>query len=637
MAQGGETLQMVAAQTWGDPSLWYKFAEANGLSADTTLTEGQTLTLPAGIVRSHSNANTFKPYDAAEAIGNTAPPTPKPKKNNKCGVFGQVLLVAIAVAVTIATSGAALAALSPAVGSVGAGIGAMVGATSVAGVGVGAFAAAGAIGGAVGSMVSQGLGVATGIQQSFSWKGVALAALQGGIGGAMTGVANGAQQAIKAADLAGTTAKLTQFQKFMTSGDVLATAVRGAGASAFGQGIGVITGLQDKFGWAGVAAAGVSAVAGSRVGQMNGFDKLSTFNQRFFSSMAADVANAATRSVLEGSDFGDNVIAALPDIIGQTIGGIIADGLAGRADPAAGDGEGAEAEPAPGEDGDGSGATPMGGPPWLLASAAIVADPSLAQAFAAGGVDPLAPLPDPLAPLSDPPASLPHIEVDVGGLLAASTEVTFQGTPIYEGDILVVGTRRSGSSSLEATIQQIGDVIAGGEGGYESYNTGTKKVPGGKVGHSYMYPRAGTVTGKTVNQILSTESLPGTDPRRMFATGKYQTIIPTLRLAKDALNLTGNELYTPELQERVFAEYLLKAQAPGLYGFIANGKGTAVSAQYAASKTWASIAVPKGLPDGNGVISNGSRSYYESSANHAVMGSTNRLRAMLFEIQRTRH
>jgi hypothetical protein len=37
-------------------------------------------------------------------------------------------------------------------------------------------------------------------------------------------------------------------------------------------------------------------------------------------SAASAIANAATRSLIEGSDFGDNVLAALPDVIGQTIG-----------------------------------------------------------------------------------------------------------------------------------------------------------------------------------------------------------------------------------------------------------------------------------------------------------------------------
>lgn len=37
------------------------------------------------------------------------------------------------------------------------------------------------------------------------------------------------------------------------------------------------------------------------------------------------MANAATRSLINDSDFGDNIMAALPDTIGQTIGGYVED------------------------------------------------------------------------------------------------------------------------------------------------------------------------------------------------------------------------------------------------------------------------------------------------------------------------
>jgi hypothetical protein len=39
--------------------------------------------------------------------------------------------------------------------------------------------------------------------------------------------------------------------------------------------------------------------------------------------MAGDIANAATRSVLDGSSFGDNLLAALPDVITQTLGNLV--------------------------------------------------------------------------------------------------------------------------------------------------------------------------------------------------------------------------------------------------------------------------------------------------------------------------
>jgi hypothetical protein len=192
--------------------------------------------------------------------------------------------------------------------------------------------------------------------------------------------------------------------------------------------------------------------------------------------------------------------------------------------------------------------------------------------------------------------------------------------------------------------ERLGKLISHGEGNYESYNAGTLN---NRVKVSRLDPPAGTVTNKTINEILATQNLHPTDPNRLFATGKYQTIIPTLREAKQAMGLTGNERYTPELQERVFREFLInKAGGGKLSAFINDGKGSVDGAQYAAAKEWASIAVPAGLPIRGytdkagkyhpGPISNGRMSYYESKANHANMESTNQLRAALEQIDASR-
>lgn len=193
------------------------------------------------------------------------------------------------------------------------------------------------------------------------------------------------------------------------------------------------------------------------------------------------------------------------------------------------------------------------------------------------------------------------------------------------------------ATDLAELIRRIGDIIAHGEGNYESYNSGTKGVPGGRVGHSFVRPAAGTVTGKTINQILATDSLSGTDQNRMFATGKYQTVISTLTSAKQAMGLTGEELYDADLQERVFAEYLLeKAGGGALARFVKDGIGTIDDAQYAAAKEWASIAAPAGKTIRDGRTSDGKMSYYESAANRANSVSTSDLRAILQEIQNSR-
>jgi hypothetical protein len=64
-----------------------------------------------------------------------------------------------------------------------------------------------------------------------------------------------------------------------------------------------ITGLQSHFDWAGVAAAGVGAGIGGAVGGGN------------IGTAASAIANAATRSAINGESFGANLIAAVPDVV----------------------------------------------------------------------------------------------------------------------------------------------------------------------------------------------------------------------------------------------------------------------------------------------------------------------------------
>jgi hypothetical protein len=68
------------------------------------------------------------------------------------------------------------------------------------------------------------LALATGIQNKFSWKGVAMAPISRGVGGRLSAALPG--------------------------GGLLGAVRRGAAGSVILQGIGVATGLQKKFDWA---------------------------------------------------------------------------------------------------------------------------------------------------------------------------------------------------------------------------------------------------------------------------------------------------------------------------------------------------------------------------------------------------
>lgn len=90
-------------------------------------------------------------------------------------------------------------------------------------------------------------------------------------------------------------------------------------------GIATATGLQDKFSWVGVAAAGIGAGVGNAVGGSSFGQSLGKYGNQLISGMAGGIAGAAGQSLITGNDFGDTLMASLPSIIGNTIGNIVAD------------------------------------------------------------------------------------------------------------------------------------------------------------------------------------------------------------------------------------------------------------------------------------------------------------------------
>ena len=282
----GETLASVAQTVWGDASLWYVLADANGLDYDSVLVAGQLLTLPNRPTNQHNSADTFRPYDPATALGDTQPAAPNPpKKKKKCGVFGAILRVVVAVVVAAVV-----------VGSMGA-------ATPVAM----------ALGAAAGSIASQGVAIATGMQSKFSFKEVALSALSAGVGAAI-GPATG----------------------IVGNGFELGLA-QGAIGSIVTQGIAVATGVQKKFDWTGIAVAAVVQGVSSGLNaqfNMNGTMSplsLGAIGQQALTGGAAGVAGAAVKSLLTGTDFGDNLVAALPMVVASTVVNIAQNIAAGAA------------------------------------------------------------------------------------------------------------------------------------------------------------------------------------------------------------------------------------------------------------------------------------------------------------------
>ena len=105
----GDTLRLIAQRVYGDESLWYVVGEANGITDDSQLIAGQTLTISQEILN-HNNADTFKPYNPGEIIGDTSPiPIAPPPPEEKCGALTAIIQIVVTIVVTIYSGGNAAA------------------------------------------------------------------------------------------------------------------------------------------------------------------------------------------------------------------------------------------------------------------------------------------------------------------------------------------------------------------------------------------------------------------------------------------------------------------------------------------------------------------------------------------------
>jgi hypothetical protein len=296
----GDTLQTIAKGAYGDANLWYLIADANGLSSNGDLRAGQVLTIPTA-VGSANSANTFRPYDPSRITGNTSPTLmAQPGGQDKgCGAIGAIIVVIIAVVVTVITEGATSELLAESIMSSAGSMSAAEFATAAAVSNV----AAGVAGAVAGSIASQAVGVAIGAQDSFSWKGVALAAVSGGVSGGLGGWAPLGSEA--------------------TVGNAI---VRSAVGSSLTQGIAVATGLQASFSWRSVAASAVGAGVGAAVAPSIGNAFGNAFGENAGSAFGARLATSlvagATTAALRGGKFSIQQVAT--DAFGQALGGSVA-------------------------------------------------------------------------------------------------------------------------------------------------------------------------------------------------------------------------------------------------------------------------------------------------------------------------
>jgi hypothetical protein len=163
--------------------------------------------------------------------------------------------------------------------------------------------------------------------------------------------------------------------------------------------------------------------------------------------------------------------------------------------------------------------------------------------------------------------------------------------------------------SPDGTGGTIGSLIASGEGGYNSYNRGRAGDSGGaEIDFSQM----------TLGEVMEKQSR-----GELFAVGKYQVIPGTMRETVNALSLDPNQQFTPELQERIFRDYLIDEKRPAIKAFVTGKTDDINSAQLAAAQEFASVEDPYT-----------GRSHYDGVAGNSASISAEQMAAALKEEKR---
>jgi peptidoglycan hydrolase-like protein with peptidoglycan-binding domain len=139
------------------------------------------------------------------------------------------------------------------------------------------------------------------------------------------------------------------------------------------------------------------------------------------------------------------------------------------------------------------------------------------------------------------------------------------------------------------------DLITQGESGtagYNAYNRGTYIDADGKA-HIRSAHEPIDFSQMTLGQVLDQQHAPRNSPDKLLAVGKYQIIPDTMSDAARKLQLDRNQPFTPELQDKIFSQYLIVDKRPAVHDYITGQPGASLhEAQADLASEWASFGDP---------------------------------------------
>lgn len=145
----------------------------------------------------------------------------------------------------------------------------------------------------------------------------------------------------------------------------------------------------------------------------------------------------------------------------------------------------------------------------------------------------------------------------------------------------------------KGTLKHLIKVGESGKRGYNSYNRGSTRCA--KSNRANI-----NIAGMTLDQIAYYQALPTCHSSKLLAVGFYQDI--NVRRCQRRLNLSGSTIYSPAIQDKCFALYLVGDKQPAISRWITTGKNKKTAGHYASAE-FAGLESPilgRGYHDGNG-------------------------------------
>ncbi|EGR0196068.1 hypothetical protein FRN31_04100 [Vibrio alginolyticus] len=127
--------------------------------------------------------------------------------------------------------------------------------------------------------------------------------------------------------------------------------------------------------------------------------------------------------------------------------------------------------------------------------------------------------------------------------------------------------------------------------------------------YNQTYPKLRAFYNTNLNQMTIKEVMEKQKSREIFAAGRFQLIPTTLKDAVNYLGIDISDTFSPEVQDRIFDEYLITKKRPNIMRFL-RGEGKIEDAIYDWAKEFASAGVERGRKISKGRTAVGGESYY---------------------------